>query len=92
MARTKETVALAYKVLRSIDGQFAFEDGWGSALWHFIADNGREPTDAETAELKKEAARIAKSLPSWPAIARDAYLRKIERLKGECYGRHRLDA
>lgn len=92
MPRTKETVALAYKVLRTIDGRFAFEDGWGSALWHFIADNGREPTASEIEDLKRDAARVTRSLLNGPAWAREVYERKIQRLKGELYGRSRADA
>ena len=89
MPRTKESVALAYKFLRSEAGRAAFDDGWGSALWHFVADHARPPSAAEIEDLRRVAAAIAECLPGWPASAREAYLAKAQRLKEECYGRDR---
>jgi hypothetical protein len=77
----------AYGVLRSDLGRSACAEGWGVALFEFVAMHGRKPNDgAEQQACREHAAVIAAVKADWPAFCRDAHTRRAARLERIAYG------
>jgi hypothetical protein len=82
MALNTEFMGRAYGALRTELGRAACAQGWGIALFEFVAEHGRKPNDGDEREAcRVHAAEIAAAKAKWPAVARDAHTRRAQRFE-----------
>jgi hypothetical protein len=69
----------AYGALMSELGRRACREGWGVALFEFVAERGRWPDDEEKRQIIAHAAELAEAAGKLPAFARGTIDRKAAR-------------
>ena len=68
-----EHMGKAYGAIQSDLGRRALREGWGVALWEFIAEKGVWPDPAQQDQLRVHAAETEARKRRWPAFARKAH-------------------
>jgi hypothetical protein len=82
MPLKSEFMGRAYGTLRSPLGRKACAEGWGVALFAFVAQQGRKPNEgAEQDQLRAQAAEIDAAKATWPPVFRDAHTRRAQRFE-----------
>lgn len=71
----------AYAALRSDLGRRACSEGWGIAVFEYIAEHGVWPDREMQDRLRDYADEIEAAKADWPAVARDAHTRRARRFE-----------